>query len=104
MVRWKLNSILLLNQVSLVNGKTFFFRPMNDQALSIGTEPTTFSEINERFGLNITVGPTVDDTLFQTLINKGYLIPAHKMICKLIVMLYSITNNGWMGKVITCKD
>ncbi len=65
-----------INQVSLVNGKTFFFRPMNDQALSIGTEPTTFTEINRRFGLNITVGPTVDDTLFQTLISKGYLIPA----------------------------
>lgn len=65
-----------INQVSLVNEKTFFFRPMNDQALSIGTEPTTFTEINRRFGLNITVGPTVDDTLFQTLISKGYLIPA----------------------------
>ena len=64
------------NNASLVNGKIFFFCPPDGKALSIGTEPTTFSEINERFGLNITVGPTVEDTRFQTLINKGYLIPA----------------------------
>ena len=65
------------NDVALISNQTFFFRVMDEndpkkKALNIGTEPNTFSRLAEI--LNVT--KTENDCQFQTLIDRGYLIPA----------------------------
>ena len=70
------NRTLGQNIPSLLANKTFYFRPMDNQTLSIGTEKTTFTLLYDRFGSIFQLGDLVEDTTFQTLLDKGYLIRA----------------------------
>lgn len=69
------------NRSQWVQGQTFFFLPTHKyedadyDVLSIGTEYTTFTFLTDRFGEFFMLGEPVEDTRFQTLIEKGLFIP-----------------------------
>lgn len=64
------------NDPSLLKDKTFYFRTLDNQTLSVGTEETTFTLLYDRFGSFFQLGDLVEDTTFQTLLDKGYFIRA----------------------------
>lgn len=65
---------LTTNNPNLIQNKTFYFRhPDNGNALNIGTEPGALSDLAKLFNLT----KKENDFLLQTLLDKGYLIPAH---------------------------
>lgn len=61
------------NDKNLIQNQTFYFRHPDDaDVLNIGTEPGTFSWLEDLFGWTV----SEDDFRFQALLDKGYLIPA----------------------------
>lgn len=61
------------NDPKYIQNKTFYFRhPDDDDALNIGTEPSTLNLLRDLLGWT----NTANDFRFKTLLDKGYLIPA----------------------------
>ncbi len=61
------------NDPNLIQNKTFYFRHPDDaDSLNIGTEPGTFSRLEDLFGWTF----SENDFRFQALLDTGYLIPA----------------------------